>query len=82
MQAQILFLKNLMYATVCVALVLLVLLVSVFLIDLIIAPMLVDASKKLAQVNWEQIMNLCYLSSYILVTCIAILLAIKVLWKK
>lgn len=76
------FVRSLAYAVSCVAVTLIALLISAFLTDFVIAPMLVSGSKKLGQVDWQQILNLCYLSAYVFIASIALWIAIKALLKK
>lgn len=75
------FLKSLLYATICVAITLTLLLISASLVSFGIAPLLVDSAKQLQQVDWEQIWNVCYLGTYILFAIFMSLFAIKSLKK-
>lgn len=75
------FFKSLLWATVSVAVVLTLMLVSALTIKYAIAPLLIDASLQLQQVEWEQIKYLCYFSLYIIIALIVVCLAIKSLTK-
>jgi cellulose synthase/poly-beta-1,6-N-acetylglucosamine synthase-like glycosyltransferase len=72
MPPQTIFTKNLTYAAFCVFLVLITILISVALIDFVIAPLLVSVTRQLSHVEWQQVLNLCYLSGYILLFVVVV----------
>ena len=64
-------------AAACVALTLMVTLFSAIIINWAIAPLLVDATKQLMQVEWQQLANFCYFTAFLSITGIALAFAIK-----
>ncbi len=69
--------RSLLFATVSVAIVLALLLFSAALINYAIAPLLVDASKQLLQVQWQEILYLCYFGTYVLLAIGALMFLVK-----